>query len=121
MLTQIHDLPSKVVGVKATGVVSKEDYEKVLLPAMEDLYKRTGSVSLLLQLETEVHNYTTGAWLEDAKLGLRYFAKWHKVAIVSRSKHIRSFTNTLGLLVPGTYKGFLLTDLVEAKRWVSDL
>ena len=48
MLALIHDLPSNVVGVKATGVVSKEDYENLLLPALDELYKRTGAVSLLL-------------------------------------------------------------------------
>ena len=120
MLALIHDLPSNVVGVKATGVVSKEDYENVLLPALDELYKRTGAVSLLLQLETELHNYTTGAWIEDAKTGLKYFAKWKKVAIVSRSKRVKWFTDTFGLLVPGIYRGFMLTDLVEAKRWVSN-
>lgn len=119
MFSLIHDLPANVVGVQATGVVSKEDYHKVLLPAMEELFRRTGRVSLLLQLETELHNYTTGAWIEDAKLGLRYFAKWHRVAIVSRSNNIRWFTDTFGLLVPGQYKGFLMADLVEAKRWAS--
>ncbi len=119
MFTLLHDLPTNVVGVRATGVISKDDYENVLLPRMADLYQRTGSVSLLLQLETELHNYTSGAWLEDAKLGLRYFAKWRKVAIVSNKNGIKWFTDTFGLLVPGTYKGFMLADLVEAKRWVA--
>ena len=119
MLSLLHELPSNVVGVQATGVVSKEDYETVLLPALAELYKRTGTVSLLLQLETELHNYTTGAWVEDAKLGIKYFMKWRKVAIVSRKNGIKWFTDTFGLLVPGQYKGFLMADLVEAKRWVS--
>lgn len=119
MFTLIHDLPNNVVGVQATGVVSKEDYEKVLLPAMAELFHRTGSVSLLLQLETELHNYTIGAWIQDASLGMRYFMKWRRVAIVSRKNGIRWFTDTFGILVPGQYKGFMMADLVEAKRWVS--
>jgi hypothetical protein len=119
MFTLIHDLPPHVVGVQATGVVGREDYEQVMLPAMADLYRRKGRVSLLLQLETELHNYTRGAWMEDAKLGMRYFNRWHRVAIVSRKPGIRWFTDTFGMLVPGEYKGFLMEDLVEAKRWVS--
>jgi hypothetical protein len=119
MLSLLHDLPLTVVGVKATGLVQKKDYDLVLKPAMEDLFKRHGRVSLLLQIETDLDNYTMAAWLEDAKLGLRYFAKWNKVAIVSRNKNVKWFTDTFGLLVPGTYKGFMLTDLVEAKRWIS--
>ncbi|CAN5759018.1 hypothetical protein BH10BAC3_BH10BAC3_21860 [soil metagenome] len=119
MLSIIHDLPSNVVGVQAIRVVSKADYETVLLPALQDLYSRTGTVSLLLQIETDLHNYTTGAWIEDAKTGLKYFTKWRKVAIVSRKNSIKSFTDTFGILLPGQYKGFLMADLVEAKRWVS--
>ena len=120
MLSLIHDLPPKVVGVQAIGVVSKADYDTVLLPAMQELCARTGTVSLLLQIETDLHNYTTGAWLEDAKMGLKYFTKWRKVAIVSRNNSIKAFTDTFGILLPGQYKGFLMADLVEAKRWVSN-
>ncbi|MES2649641.1 MAG: STAS/SEC14 domain-containing protein [Bacteroidota bacterium] len=120
MLSIIHDLPSNVVGVQATGVVSKADYENVVFPALADLYKRTGSVSLLLQIETDLHNYTTGAWIEDIKSGFRYLLKWRKVAIVSRNNNIKAFTDTFGILLPGQYKGFLMADLVEAKRWVSN-
>ena len=119
MLSLLHDLPPTVVGVKATGLVQKKDYDLVLKPAMEELYQRKQSVSLLLQIETDLDNYSFGAWVEDAKLGLRYFSKWHRVAIVSRNKNVKWFTDTFGHLVPGTYKGFMLTDLVEAKRWVS--
>ena len=119
MFTLIHDLPPHVVGVQATGVISKDDYENILYPAMEDLYRRTGTVSLLLQIETELHNYTTGAWVSDARLGIKYFMKWKKVAVVSRKPGIKWFTDTFGILVPGDYKGFLMADLVEAKRWIS--
>ena len=119
MLTLLHDLPPTVVGVKATGLVQKKDYDQVLNPAMEELYQRKRRVSLLLQIETDLDNYSLAAWIEDAKLGLRYFSKWDKVAIVSRNKNVKWFTDTFGKLVPGTYKGFMLTDLVEAKRWVS--
>ena len=97
MLKLISDLPATVVCVKATGRVSKEDYRKVLLPALKELYSRTGHVSLLLLIETKLKNYSIGAWMEDAKTGLRYFSKWHRVAIVSARKGIKRFTNTFGL------------------------
>jgi len=118
MLELLKDIPSTAVGVKATGDVRKEDYKKILLPALKELYARNGRVSLLLLIETKLKNYTMGAWIEDAKTGLRYFAKWHKVAIVSAHKGIKRFTNTFGLLVPGQYKGFMTEDLDRAKDWI---
>jgi hypothetical protein len=120
MLELLTDISSTVVGVKATGRVRKEDYTKVLLPALKDLHKRTGRVSLLILIETKLKNYYIGAWIEDAKTGLRYFSKWHRVAIVSSSKGIKRFTNSFGLLVPGQYKGFMTEELEKAKDWVSE-
>jgi hypothetical protein len=119
MLELITSMPSTVVGIKATGQVKKEDYIKVLLPALEDLYDRTGRVSLLLLIETKLKNYSPGAWTEDAKTGVKYFTKWHRVAIVSSKKSIKRFTNTFGLLVPGQYRGFMTEELRKAKEWVS--
>jgi hypothetical protein len=119
MLELITDIPSTIVGVKATGRIRKEDYKKVLLPALKDLYGRTGRVSLLLLIETKLRNYSIGAWTEDAKTGLRYFSKWHRVAIVSSRKGIKRFTNIFGSLVPGQYKGFMTEELEKAKDWVS--
>lgn len=112
-------MPSTIVGVKATGHVRKEDYKKVLLPALKELYKRTGRVSLLLLIETKLRSYSLGAWIEDAKTGLRYFSKWHRVAIVSSKTGIKRFTNTFGLLVPGQYKGFMTEELEQATNWVT--
>jgi SpoIIAA-like len=119
MLELLKDISSNAVGVKATGNIRKEDYKNVLLPALKELYVRNGKVSLLLLIETQLKNYSLGAWIEDAKTGLRYFSKWHRVAIVSAHKGIKTFTDTFGLLVPGQYKGFMKEDLAKAKDWIS--
>ncbi len=73
MLELINDMPPAVVGVKATGKVGKEDYKNVLLPALAELYKRTGRVSLLLLIETRLKNYSVGAWMADASAGVAVF------------------------------------------------
>ena len=44
MLQFIKDLPDHVVGIRATGEVDKEDYEKVLIPRMEELVRRQGEI-----------------------------------------------------------------------------
>jgi SpoIIAA-like len=119
MLELLTDFPDNVVAVRANGRVVRADYKNVLLPAVKALYKRKGHVSLLLLLETKISRYSMGALIEDAKLGVNYFMKWHRVAIVSAGKGIKRFTNIFGKLVPGEYKGFLINELEEAKKWVS--
>jgi hypothetical protein len=119
MLTIIKDLPSHVLGIKATGNVDKLDFETVLIPAMDDLVKRTGEINYLLELETPVKNFSMGAWLEDAKIGLKHFTKWKKIAIVTAEKGVEKFSDVFGIAVPGESKGFPLEELEQAKQWVA--
>jgi len=119
MLTIIKDLPSNVVGVKATGKVNKEDFDNVLIPALKELAGRTGKINYLLQLDKEVKNFTLGAWIRDAKIGLKNFFRWNKIAIVIDEKRVENFSDAFGLAVPGESKGFSVKQLEEAKKWVS--
>jgi len=119
MLSIINNLPKHVLGIRASGKVDKEDFEKILIPALDDLVKRKGQINYLLQLETKVKNFTMGAWFEDAKIGLKHFTKWHKIAIVTAEKGIEKFSDIFGIAVPGESKGFPLEQLEEAKQWVA--
>lgn len=119
MLTLMNDLPSHVVGVKATGDVGKEDFEKVLIPALEDLVNRTGKINYLLYLDTGISNFTLGAWFKDVQLGLKNFKKWNKMAIVSDQRGVNTFSDVFGYVIPGDSKGFKISELEEAKIWVA--
>lgn len=119
MLQFINDLPPHVIGIHAVGDVTKEDYDKVLLPRMDELVKRQGEINYLLVLETDVSNFTLGAWWEDLKLGLKNFTKWNRIAIVSDQKGVEWFSDAFRFVIPGKSKGFPLSDLQDAVTWVS--
>lgn len=120
MLQFIKDLPDHVVGIRATGEVNKEDYERVLIPRMEELAKRQGGIDYLLVLETDVQNFSAAAWFEDLKLGLKNFSKWRKVAIVTDQKGVEWLTDISRHFIPGESRGYKLSELDEAIAWVSD-
>jgi hypothetical protein len=119
MLSLISGLPAHVVGVKATGEVDKNDFDNVLIPALDELVKRTGEIYYLLQLETPVSEFTAGAWMKDALVGLKHFTKWKKIAVVSDQKGVEKFTDAFSVLVPGKSKGYKPEELDEAKAWIS--
>jgi hypothetical protein len=119
MLQFINDLEPHVVGIHAIGEVTKEDMETVLLPRIDDLVKRQGEINYLLVLETDVKNFTIGAWWDDLKLGLKNFTKWNKIAVVSDQKGVEWFTDAFRFFVPGKSKGFSLDELDEAIKWVT--
>jgi len=119
MLQKINDVPSFVAGFRATGEVSKDDYQSILVPEIERVDKQHGHIHFLMLLETPVKNFSIGAWMQDAWQGLKHYRGWKKVAIVTDEKGIEKFTDAFAAMIPGKAKGFTLNQLSEAKEWVS--
>lgn len=119
MLQFINDLESHVVGIHAIGEVTKEDVATVLLPRIDELVARQGEINYLLVLETDVQNWTAGAWLDDVKMGIKNFTKWNKIAVVSDQKGVEWFTDAFRFFIPGKSKGYPLSELQDAVKWVS--
>ncbi len=119
MIEVINGLPSYVAGFRATGKVTSEDYQKIIYPLVDSIAKAFGKINYLLVIETPLSNYSAGAWIDDALLGVKYFTKWNKLAIVSHSDGIKKFTDVFGKLIPGETKGFKTEDLPVAKEWIS--
>jgi hypothetical protein len=118
MLQFINDLPDDVVGIHAIGEVTKEDFDKVLIPRIDDLSKRQGEIKYLLVLETDVSNFTLAAWWKDLVMGLKHFTEWKRIAVVSDQKGVEWFTDAFKYFIPGNSKGFALSELEEAVEWI---
>ncbi len=120
MLERIQGLPANVAGVRASGEVTADDLKNVLLPALDQLSKQYGKIRYLLQLDNDVQNWDFGAWLQDAKAGIKHFAEWERIAVVTDQKAVERFTDIFSALVPGKAKGFTHGELEEAKEWVGE-
>ncbi|PST83520.1 STAS/SEC14 domain-containing protein [Pedobacter yulinensis] len=119
MLKPIENLPSHVVGVRASGEVTETDLKEVLLPALDALVQSQDEIYYLLVLDTTVQNFTAGAWIQDMVAGLRHFTKWKKMAIVTPQESVETFTNYFSYISPGEARGFKKDELDQAIAWVS--
>ena len=119
MLQLMKDLPSNVVGVRALGNVTKDDYEQTLLPEVQRVAKEYGEINFLMAIETDISNFTYGAWMQDAKMSLKHFAKWNKIAIVTDQKVVEKLSYIFNFLSPADAKGFPVSDIEIAKGWVA--
>jgi hypothetical protein len=120
MITIMNNIPPYVAGFTASGEVSKTDYENVLIPRIEEVFKKHGHIHFLFELRTDVGNFTTAAWWKDLMVGLKHFSKWKKMAIVSNQKGVEKMTDWISPIIPGTTKGFTLDELDQAKIWVAE-
>jgi len=120
MIQHLQDLPSNIVGFKATGDITEKDFSETVMPKVKALIDKTDKLNYLLVLETSVKNFTLGAWMKDAMMGIKHLTKWNRAGIVSDVDGIRSFTNFFSYLMPGEFKGFEHKDLQQAIDWVSE-
>ena len=120
MIQILNEVSPNAVGFVAKDNVTKADYETVVLPAVNEQVERTGKLNFLLELQTPISHFTFGAWMQDALLGLKQITKWNRVAIITDSATINKFTDTFGVFVPGTFKGFTPEEKSVAIAWVTE-
>lgn len=120
MIEQIKNLPDNMVGFRAMAMVTKEDFKNTIIPEVEKIVAKTGKLNYMLVLDTNVKDFTAGAWMQDALLGLKNLTKWNRAAIVTDDTAIHQFTTVFSALMPGEFKGFKKIDMDIAVAWVSE-
>ena len=86
MIRLLSDMPTGVLGFEAVDDVEKEDYENMLVPAIEAAIAEHGKVRLVYVLGREFDDYEGEAVWEDAKLGGRHPASFERGATRPRSR-----------------------------------
>jgi hypothetical protein len=120
MVEQIPHLPSNVLGFTARGKVTAEDYESVIIPAVDALFAREGKVRFLYHLGEAFSGFEAAAMWDDAKLGLKHLKGWERMALVSDIEWVRMAVKVFGLAIPGHVRVFQNHELAEATRWVTE-
>ena len=80
MITKMSESKGNVLGLKIIGNVTKEDF-KILMPEMQALVDKEGSISLLLDM-TQFKGEDIDAWGADFNFSRKYRGKINKMAIV---------------------------------------
>ncbi|MBB6369190.1 STAS/SEC14 domain-containing protein [Chryseobacterium shigense] len=117
MITIIPEAPENVAAFNATGEVTKEDFDNLVIPHVKEKVDQFGELNYLLYLDTDLDKFTTGAWLEDVFLGLKNLTKWNRTAIVTDKEGVQKFTDIFSVLMPGEFKSFPKENLYNALYW----
>ncbi len=119
MLATIPGLPDDVVGIEATGEVGRDDYEQVLLPAVDAAHAQHEKVSLLYVLGPEFTGYSAGAFWGDAKFGLEHWTGWDRIAIVSDAEWLDRSVKAFAWMIPAGVRVFAVAERDAATAWVT--
>jgi hypothetical protein len=121
MLERLSDVPEGVVGVRAVGKVSRDDYEKVLEPLLDEARRAGRRIRFLYQVGPELEGFTPGAAWEDAKVGLRSLQRLAGCAVVTDLVWIRDSTRVAALFLPCPVRVFSNRHRREAIGWLGTL
>jgi hypothetical protein len=120
MLEIIQDMPGNIVAVNASGKVTAEDYEHMLIPAIEEKLKLQAKIRLLYVLGPDFTGFTAGAMWDDAKIGIRHLTAYEKAAVVSDVSWVVNAVKFFSFIIPCPVKTFGNDKLSEAKAWISE-
>jgi stage II sporulation SpoAA-like protein len=74
----------KVLEVRASGKLTKEDYER-FLPEVERLIGQHGKVRMLFEMH-DFHGWTAGALWHDIKFDMKHFRDIERLAVVGEKR-----------------------------------
>jgi hypothetical protein len=117
MIERLEDVPEGVVGLRASGEVTGEDYRDVLVPLLEEALAQGGA--RLLYVMDEHTTFKAGALFADAKFGLGHLRGWEKLAVVSDVDWLENSIKAFGWMMPGEVKVFDDDNLDDAKQWLT--
>ncbi len=119
MLTPIEGLPDGVLGVRAEGTVTGDDYRLVLRPLLAEARRGGVGVGLLFHLGPDFEGFTKEAAWEDLRLGLEYLHDLERCAVVTDHVGVRAAAKLAGAMVPGDVRTYSDAERSDAVRWLA--
>lgn len=120
MIKEIIQLPDTLVGFEASGEVTADDFKEVVIPKVKKFIEKHDKINYILVLNTDISNFTAGAWLQDLWMGIKDLAKWNRAAIVSDNETIKKGTAIFTKIMPGEFKVFEHAFYDEVVQWASE-
>lgn len=118
MIEEIEGLPEGTLGFRIHGTVTGEDYDTILTPAIDRAVETYDRIRLLLQVGPDFRGYSLDAAWDDARLGLRHWRGFERVAVATDTLWVRTAVRAMGFVMPCPVQLFGLQELEEARRWL---
>jgi hypothetical protein len=116
------DMPHGVLGFRVDGDIEREDYERVLAPALRAALE-SGEKLRTLYLIEDLDDIAPAALVADAKLGfdlgIRHRSAWERSAIVTDVEWMTRAARLFAWMIPGEARVYPIAELEAATAWVA--
>ncbi|OLL72380.1 hypothetical protein Ae168Ps1_0758 [Pseudonocardia sp. Ae168_Ps1] len=121
MITRIDGLPEGVDGVRASGTISRADYEAAVVPLLDSAAAAGRRLRVLVVLDDAFDGITPDAMWEDVTLGLRALPLFDGCAVVSDREAVRVACRVAAVLTPYSLAVFPESQQDRAVAWLEGL
>jgi len=116
MLTLNEEAGGKILNVKISGKLSKEDYQR-FVPDVERLIADHKKIRILVQMH-EFHGWQMGALWEDIKFDVKHFSDIERLALVGDSKWEAGMATFCKPFTKAKIQYFDESKLDQAQEWI---
>ena len=110
--------PDDVAAYACHGHVSKDDYETVLIPDINERLARHDKVRIYYETASDFCGVDPGAVWDDTKVGLSHFLSWKRLAVVTDVDWMRHAVKIFGFLMPAQLRTFPTAEADKAREWI---
>ena len=120
MIRVIDDLPAGAVGFSAIGVVTQEDYEDTIMPAVAAVIAMGEGLRLLYHFGPNSSASTAVRCGKTPILGYRHAFEWNRIAVVSDIEWIGFAVRAMHWMLPGKVRLYPEAQMADARAWLSE-
>ena len=121
MVERIEGMPDGVVGLRASGKLTKDDYTEVMEPALNEAMD-SGEARVVFLID-DYEGIEPGAALEDIKTGLGvqfgHRKEWRRLAVVTDIGWMAKAMHAFAWAMPGELGVYGTSELEQAKSWAA--
>ena len=114
MIEILPESSNDLLVTKATGKLTTEDYEKVWIPALDEILKNNKKIRAVCWFSPEFKGWEAGAIWDDAKFGIKHRNDIAKMAILGGPEWVVWATKLSAHFLKGTIKTFESKDFQAA-------
>jgi hypothetical protein len=115
------DMPEGVIGLRASGKLTRDDYTGTLEPALNEAMD-SGEARVVFVI-TDYEGLEARAAIEDIKTGLgvelSHRKEWKRLAVVTDIDWMAKAMHAFAWAMPGELAVYRMDELEEAKSWAA--
>jgi hypothetical protein len=118
MLEILPESQGNILGIRASGKLTDNDYKTVLIPRLETIIREQGKARVLCHMDEDFHGWDMEALWDDAQFGVAHRHDFEKFAVAGGSRWVEWGAKLGALFMKTELRTFPSDQLQEAWDWI---